>query len=106
MSDQTEKCPPAGNPRGEEITGRRSTPCHSTGSDALHAALALERGDHALLVTRRIRNGGIRRRVMLSLGAAERAVALAEEAGQPATITLIRLQPVGLVDLDEFGGAR
>src|SRR5699024_2152976 len=38
MSDQTEKCPPAGNPRGEEKTaGRRSTHCQSIGSGPLLA---------------------------------------------------------------------
>lgn len=62
----------------------------------------LLRADHALLVTRRIKGGKVRHRLMLSLAAAERAVELARKAGQPATITLVKLQPVGLVDLAEL----
>ena len=58
--------------------------------------------DHALLVTRTIRGGGIRRRVMFSLPSAQTAVARAEAAGHTATLTLVRLQPVGHVDLDDL----
>lgn len=58
--------------------------------------------DHALLVTRTIKGGGVRRRVMFSLPSAQAAVARAESAGHMATITLVRLQPVGHVDLDEL----
>lgn len=59
---------------------------------------------HALLVTRTIRGGGIRRRVMFSLPSAQTAVTRAEAAGHTATLTLVRLQPVGHVDLDDLGG--
>lgn len=59
--------------------------------------------DHALLLTRTIRGGGVRRRVLFSLPSAQAAVVRAESAGHTATITLVRLQPVGhvvLADLD------
>lgn len=64
----------------------------------------LARVDHALLVTRTIRGGKVRRRILLSLDAAQRAAERAEAAGHPATITLVRLLPVGHVGLDELGG--
>lgn len=60
--------------------------------------------DHALLVTRTIRGGGVRRRVLFSLPSAQAAVARAESAGHVATITLVRLRPVGHVNLDELEG--
>ena len=58
--------------------------------------------DHALLLTRTIRGGGVRRRVMFSLPSAQAAVVRAEAAGHTATLTLVRLQPVGHIDLDEL----
>lgn len=60
--------------------------------------------DHALLLTRTIRGGGLRRRVMFSLPSAQVAVARAESAGHVATLTLVQLRPVGHVDLDDIGG--
>lgn len=60
--------------------------------------------DHALLLTRTIRGGGVRRRVMFSLPNAHAAVARAERSGHVATLTLVRLLPVGHVHLDELGG--
>ena len=73
-------------------------------SDSTDPAVLLARTDHALLVTRTIRGGGVRRRVMFSLPSAQAAVIRAEAAGHPATITLVRLLPVGHVDLDGLGG--
>lgn len=63
---------------------------------------------HALLVTRTIRGGGVRRRVMFSLPSAQVAVARAESAGHTATLTLVQLRPVGHVALGELeaGGSR
>ena len=68
----------------------------STDREALTA-----RADHALLVTRVIRGGKVRRRILLSLDAAERAADRVVAAGYPPpTVTLVRLLPVGHVDLD------
>ena len=64
----------------------------------------LARADHALLVTRQIKGGKVRRRIMLSLDSAQRAAARADAAGHPAAITLVRLQPVGHIDLDDLEG--
>ena len=88
----TEESRPAGNGTAIKITGGRSTD---------ESTLPL---DHALLVTRTIRGGGIRRRVLFSLPSAQAAVARAEAAGHTATITLVQLVPVGHVDLDELEG--
>lgn len=60
--------------------------------------------DHALLLTRTIRGGGVRRRVLFSLPSAQAAVVRAESAGHAATITLVQMRPVGHVDLDELEG--
>lgn len=96
MPEQTNESRPAGNGTAIKITGGRSAD-DSTDLEALTA-----RADHALLVTRVIRGGKVRRRILLSLDAAERAADRAEAAGHPATITLVRLLPVGHVDLDEL----
>ena len=100
MLDQTKR-----NPRGltggdAEQSGGRCCTLHSTDLLTLSA-----RGDHALLLTRVIRGGKVRRRILLSLDAAERAADRVVAAGYPPpTITLVRLLPVGHVDLDELGG--
>lgn len=58
--------------------------------------------DHALLMTRTIKGGGVRRRVMFSLPSAQAAVARAEAAGHTASLQLVRLVPVPFVAVDEF----
>ena len=90
---------PAGNGTAIKITDGRSAD-ESTDLLTLSA-----RGDHALLLTRVIRGGKVRRRILLSLDAAERAADRVVAAGYPPpTITLVRLLPVGHVDLDGLGG--
>ncbi|WP_434966801.1 hypothetical protein [Janibacter indicus] len=64
----------------------------------------LQRADHALLLVRGIKGGGTRRRVMFSLPHAHRALETARSQGYPASLTLVRLLPVGHVHLDELGG--
>lgn len=97
MSDQTKRNPRPGTEGDAEQSGGR---CCTPDSSDLTAVL--HRVDHALLVTRSIRGGKVRRRILLSLDAAQRAADRAESAGHPATITLVRLLPVGHVDLDEL----
>lgn len=98
MSDQTSESRPAGNGTAIKITGGRSAD-QSTDLDTL-----VSRADHALLVTRRIAGGKVRRRILLSLDAAQRAADRAEAAGHQATITLVQMRPVGHVDLDDLEG--
>lgn len=58
----------------------------------------------ALLVVSGLRGGGVRRKVVFTLGAALRALDLAAARGVPASVALVRLQPVERVDLDGEGG--
>ena len=101
MTDQTSERPPAGETEGQKITrATRSLDVKITADLTLSA-----RGNHALLLTRVIRGGKVRRRILLSLAAAERAADRVVAAGYPPpTITLVRLVPVGHVDLDGLGG--
>ena len=78
-----------------KITGGRSGD-QTTDLDAL-----LQRADHALLLVRGIKGGGTRRRVMFSLPHAHRALGTARAQGYPASLALVRLLPVGHVDLNE-----
>lgn len=90
-------------PENEERRPRQgAAPNLNRASHSTDLAAALHRVDHALLVTRAIRGGKVRRRILLSLDAAQRAADRAEAAGHQATITLVRLLPVGHVDLDEL----
>ena len=77
-----------------KITGGRSGD-QSTDLDAM-----LHRADHALLLVRGIKGGGTRRRVMFSLPHAHRALETARSQGYPASLALVRLLPVGHVDLE------
>lgn len=58
----------------------------------------------ALLVVTGLRNGGVRRKVVFTIAAALRALDLAAARGVPASVALVRLQPVERVDLDGIGG--
>ncbi|MFF5323942.1 hypothetical protein ACFY2Y_09460 [Janibacter hoylei] len=58
----------------------------------------------ALLVTTGLRGGGVRRRVVFTVGAATRALDLAAARGVPASVALVRLEPVERVNLDGLGG--
>ena len=96
MLDHNESRPQAAIPEAAKSFGGDYD--QSTDLEALTA-----RADHALLVTRVIRGGKVRRRILLSLDAAERAADRVVAAGYPPpTITLVRLLPVGHVDLDEL----
>lgn len=98
MLDHNESRPQAAIPEAAKSFG-------GDNSDSTDPAVLLARTDHALLVTRTIRGGKVRRRILLSLDAAERAADRVVGAGYPPpTITLVRLLPVGHVDLDELGG--
>lgn len=101
MSDQTEKRP-AGN-GAASWNGLSSTAKSSRPADL---SAALERADMALLVVTGLRNGGVRRKVVFTIAAALRALDLAAARGVPASVALVRLQPVERVDLDGIGGAR
>lgn len=56
----------------------------------------------AVVVTRRLVNGGIRRTVVRSLATAERQVERALAAGCAASLDLVRLEPVDVVTLAEL----
>jgi hypothetical protein len=62
-------------------------------------ASAVVGGAYAVVVRRDVDH--FRRRVLLNLPAAERAARNAREAGKPVEIVLVRLEPVGLVMVDE-----
>lgn len=104
MSDQTSERPPVCS-RGDvqKINGATRSRTDSSRSAGVDAAL--ERADMALLVTTGLRGGGVRRRVVFTVGAATRALDLAAARGVPASVALVRLEPVERVDLDA-GGAR
>lgn len=85
---------------GARNPGEKFTP-DSTGSASI--AACLERADMALLVVTGLRNGGVRRKVVFTVGAALRALDLAAARGVPASVALVRLQPVERVD--NIGGA-
>ncbi|QOK24140.1 hypothetical protein IGS73_07190 [Janibacter indicus] len=96
MRDHNESRPQAAIPEAAKSFG-------GDNPDSTDLATLSARADHALLLTRTIRGGKVRRRILLSLDAAERAADRVERAGYPRpTITLVRLLPVGHVDLTEL----
>lgn len=102
MSEHTNERPPVCSRGGvQKING--ATRSRTDSSRSAPVAAALERADMALLVVTGLRGGGIRRKVVFTLGAALRALDLAAARGVPASVALVRLEPVGHVDLDEGG---
>lgn len=100
MSDQTEESRPMRGRQSENTGGRSGS--NATGTAAIESALT--HGDMALLVVSGLRGGGVRRKVVFTLGAALRCLELAAARGVPASVALVRLAPVERVDLDGEGG--
>lgn len=68
-------------------------------------AARARRHDHGVLVLAERRDGIVTSQVFADLAAAERKVWRTRERGLSASLQLVRLLPVGPIDLDDIGGA-
>lgn len=101
MSETTEVSPRR-ETEGDHVNAWAGT-SDSTGSAPLSAAL--ERADMALLVVTGLRGGGVRRKVVFTVGAAQRCLDLAAARGVSGRVALVRLAPL-LGNLDDQGRRR
>lgn len=97
MGDQTARRPRL-ETEGDNVQGVQAT-AHST-----DLAARARRHDHGVLVLAERKDGIVTSQVYSNLPAAEAKVWRTRDRGLSASLRLVRLVPVGHVDLDELGG--